>query len=129
MTKGYENRKKLENYNSRITVLKEEMKTKIAEYSAILKEIKQIIEDTDNIENSRYNRFVYNLECCISNLHHIIDSITNEFDYYFINVNIDTIINTPDSEILTEVEEEYGDSAFIARKVRRIFEDVREKGV
>lgn len=41
-----------------------------------------------------------------------LDRLTDEL--------IDNIINTPDSEILKEVEEDYGDPSFVANRVREI---------
>lgn len=40
---------------------------------------------------------------------------------------IENIINTPDSEILNEVKEDYGDSTFIANKVREIMKNSQIK--
>ena len=38
---------------------------------------------------------------------------------------IDNMLNTPDAEILKEVEEEYGDPDYLANKVRGIIEKVK----
>lgn len=35
---------------------------------------------------------------------------------------IDTVINTPDAEILKEVEEDYGDPSYEANRVRELIE-------
>lgn len=40
---------------------------------------------------------------------------------------IENLINTPDSEILNEVKEDYGDSSFIANKVREIMKNSQIK--
>ncbi len=40
---------------------------------------------------------------------------------------IDNILNTPDSEILNEINEEYGDSSFISNKVRKIIKNTQSK--
>lgn len=42
---------------------------------------------------------------------------------------IDNIINTPDREILKEVEEDYGDPSFMANKVRKMLKKARIKKV
>jgi len=40
---------------------------------------------------------------------------------------IDNVINTPDEEILKEVEKDYGDKAFLANKVKNILKKAKAK--
>jgi len=43
------------------------------------------------------------------------------------NALIDNIINTPDAEILKEVEEDHGDSEYEANRVRELLKKVKEE--
>lgn len=46
---------------------------------------------------------------------------------FLVDELIDNIINTPDEEILKEVEEDYGDSAFLANEMRATIEKCKIK--
>jgi hypothetical protein len=48
-----------------------------------------------------------------------LDRLTDEL--------IDDIINTPDSEILQEVKEDYGTSDYLANKFRQILKKVKKE--